>query len=59
MAGFAINVQLLLENRKAIIGKKKDGNAVVPGYLEPEFVGQFTTRDKVECRGGKEVSYYV
>ena len=56
MAGFAINVRLLLENRKAVIGKKKDGSNVVPGYLEPEFVGQFTTRDKVECRGAKEVS---
>ena len=57
MAGFAINVDLLLKNRDAVIGKNRDGRPSAPGYLEPDFLSQFCTRETVECRGPKEVQW--
>ena len=55
MAGFAVNVNLVLKHRDAVIGKNKNGKASLPGYLEPDFLEQMCTRETVECRGQKEV----
>ena len=57
MAGFAVNVDLILKHRDAVIGKNKNGKTSVQGYLEPDFLEQMCTRETVECRGQKEVSY--
>ena len=56
MAGFAINVEQVLKHPNAIIGKDRNGRTSSPGYLEPDFLGQFCTRETVECRGQKEVN---
>ena len=56
MAGFAVNVDLLLKHRDAIIGKDRNGRTSAPGYLEPDFLSQLCTRETVECRGQKEVN---
>ena len=55
MAGFAVNVDLILKHRDAVIGKNKNGKISLPGYLEPDFLEQLCTRETVECRGQKEV----
>ena len=56
MAGFAINVELVLKNREAVFGVSKDGEVV--RQLEAAFVEQFTTKETVECLGQKEVMFY-
>lgn len=43
MAGFAINVQLLLENKAALFSFDVQG-----GYQESEILGQIVTRDELE-----------
>lgn len=53
MAGFAINVDLILKNKDAVLGKDKHGNVI--RRLEPAFLEQFTTKETAECLGGKEV----
>ena len=56
MAGFAVNVDLIMKHPEAIIGTDKNGKTSVPGYLEPDFLSQFCSRETVECRGQKEAS---
>ena len=53
MAGFAINVDLIVRNEDAVLGQmSNDGEC---SMLETCFLEQFTTRETVECIGGKEV----
>ena len=53
MAGFAVNVDLILEKKDAVLGK--DSKGVTCRRLEPCFLEQFTTRDTAECIPGLEV----
>ena len=53
MAGFAINVDLILQNKDAVLGKTSNGTEC--SMLETCFLEQFTTRETAECIGGKEV----
>ena len=54
MAGFAINVDLILKNEDAVMGQTSNGTKC--SILETCFLEQFTTRETVECiQGGKEV----
>ena len=55
MAGFAINVDLILKNKNAIFGINRHGNVI--RRLEEAFLEQFTTKETAECLGGKEVCY--
>ena len=55
MAGFAINVDEILRNKDAVIGKTRKGGKCQPGMLETCFLEHFTTRETAECIGGKEV----
>ena len=59
MAGFAINLRLLLENPNVIFGRDIWGNLSKTGHLESDFLEHFTTRDSVECLGSEtEVGTY-
>ena len=51
MAGFAIQLCLLLEHRKLVVGKDRHGRYTKLGYLETNFLEQLATRNTVECRG--------
>ena len=54
MAGFAINVDLILKNKNAVLGMDEHGK--VNRRLEDTFLKQFTTRETAECLGGREVN---
>ena len=59
MAGFAINLKLLLEKPDVIFGRDIRGNVSKAGHLETDFLEHFTTRDSVECLGSEtEVGTY-
>ena len=51
MAGFAVNLRLLLARPDVWIGKDPQGRDTKVGQLETNFLEHFTTREKVECRG--------
>lgn len=51
MAGFAINLHLLLTRPEVWIGRNSDGRDSKVGQLETDFLEHFTTRETVECRG--------
>ena len=53
MAGFAINVDLIVRNEDAVLGQMSNGAEC--SMLETCFLEQFTTRETVECIGGREV----
>ena len=53
MAGFAINIDLIIRNEDAVLGQMSNGREC--SMLETCFLEQFTTRETVECIGGKEV----
>jgi hypothetical protein len=53
MAGFAINVDLILKNENIVFGKTRNGSKC--RRLETCFLEQFTTRETAECIAGKEV----
>ena len=53
MAGFAINVDLIVRNEDAVLGQMSNGTSC--SILETCFLEQFTTRETAECIGGKEV----
>ena len=53
MAGFAINVDLILKNKNVVLGEDEDGK--VQRRLEETFLKQFTTKETAECLGGEEV----
>ena len=53
MAGFAMNIDLILKNKNAEFGKLSDGRMC--RMLGTCFLEQFTTRETAECIGGKEV----
>ena len=57
MAGFAINIDLILKNKNVVLGIGKDGKA--NRRLEDTFLKQFTTKETAECLGGEEVSQLV
>ena len=54
MAGFAINVDLILKNEDAVIGQTRNGKGRC-SILETCFLEHFTTRETAECIAGKEV----
>ena len=51
MAGFAIQLCLLLEHRNLVVGKDRHGRYTKPGFLETNFLEELATRHTVECRG--------
>ncbi len=51
MAGFAIQLDLILSRPDIVMGVTKDGKSSPPGYLETTLLEQFVTRENVECRG--------
>ena len=53
MAGFAINVDLIINNKEVVFGRDKNGDII--RRLETNFLEQFTTRETAECLGRKEV----
>ena len=53
MAGFSINIDLIVRNEDAVIGKSSNNTKCT--QLETCFLEQFTTRETAECIGGKEV----
>ena len=53
MAGFAINLRLLLEKPNVVFGRDIRGNVPETGHLESDFLEHFTTRDSVECLGSE------
>ena len=53
MAGFAINVDLIVRNEDVVLGQMSNGTEC--SILETCFLEQFTARETVECIGGKEV----
>ena len=55
MAGFAINIDLILKNKDVVLGIDKDGKA--NRRLEDTFLKQFTTKETAECLGGEEVNW--
>ena len=58
MAGFAINVCLLMKHPNVLIGKDKAGKLSKPGHLESNLLEQLVSKELLECRGPpKEVSY--
>ena len=50
MAGFAVNVEILMKNRNVWMGRMAGGQVVRDGFLETEFLSQFVTRNELECR---------
>lgn len=53
MAGFAINIELILKNKNTVFGVDEHGK--VNRRLEDTFLKQFTTKETAECLGGQEV----
>ena len=51
MAGFAIELRLILTRPEVWIGRNARGRDSKVGQLETDFLEHFTTRQKVECRG--------
>ena len=51
MAGFAINVQKILDKPDVRVGLEENGKPTKRGYLETSFLEKFATRKTVECRG--------
>ena len=51
MAGFAVNLCLLLANPDVWMGRDIRGRDSRVGQLETDFLEFFMTRDRVECRG--------
>ncbi|XP_064382105.1 galactosylgalactosylxylosylprotein 3-beta-glucuronosyltransferase I-like isoform X2 [Halichondria panicea] len=51
MAGFAIQVTVLLSKPDVWVGFDELGEPTQRGYLETSFLEKFTSRDAVECRG--------
>ena len=51
MAGFAINLRLILARPEVWIGSDTRGRDTKVGQLETDFLEHFTTREEVECRG--------
>ena len=51
MAGFAINVQKILDKPDVRVGLEENGKPTRRGYLETSFLEKFATRKTVECRG--------
>ena len=51
MAGFAINVERIIEKPEVRVGLLEDGKPTKRGYLETSFLEHFATRETVECRG--------
>ena len=57
MAGFAVNVDVLMKNRYVWMGRMEGGQVVRDGFLESEFLSQFVTRKDLKevmlwCGGG-------
>lgn len=53
MAGFAVNLKLVLEKPRVVFGRNVHGGVSRYGYLESDFLEHFTTRAKVECMGSE------
>ena len=53
MAGFAINLRLVLAKPRALFGRTVRGGVSKVGFLETNFLEQFTTRASVECKGSE------
>lgn len=51
MAGFAVNVQKILDHPSVQVGFEENGKPTKRGYLETSFLEKFATRKTVECRG--------
>ncbi len=60
MAGFAINLRLILEKPHALIGLNWRGEKAELGYLETAFLETFANRESAECIGSPtEVGYIL
>ena len=53
MAGFAVNLKLVLEKPRVAFGRNVHGGVSRYGYLESDFLEHFITRAKVECMGSE------
>ena len=51
MAGFAVNLRLILTRPEVWIGRDVHGEDSKVGQLETNFLEHFTSREKLECRG--------
>ena len=51
MAGFAINVDKVMEKPSVRVGLQENGKPTKRGYLETSFLENFATRETAECRG--------
>lgn len=57
MAGFAMNVTLILQRPELWIGKDVHGKDSGRGHLETDFIEHIATRETVECRGSNSEVY--
>ena len=53
MAGFAVNLKLVLQKPRVVFGRNVRGGVSRFGYLESDFLEQLTTRASVECMGSE------
>ncbi len=51
MAGFAVHVDCILSKPNVWMGFDKSGKTSVNGFLESDFLENFSSRETVECRG--------
>ena len=49
MAGFAINLCLVMAHPSVVIGNDKKGKLSSPGYLESNFLEQLVEKESLEC----------
>ena len=55
MAGFAVNIKAFTEHPDVWVGKDKDHNQVVIGYMETVFLEMLAvTHEALECRSNPE-----
>lgn len=54
MAGFAINLRLILTRPEVWMGREVGGGDSRVGQLETNLLEHFTTRERVECRGSND-----
>ena len=57
MAGFAVNLCLLMKNPKAFVGRDSNNKLSKPGYLESNLLEQLVDKDALECRGPPDEVY--
>ena len=54
MAGFAINLCLLMQHPTVVIGKNRDNKLSKAGYLESNLLEQLIEKEELECRGPED-----